>query len=108
MRVLAALLCALVLGAATPGWAQGPRDRGGSRQQGISPEQGVSREQAGPREQGVSRDQAAAVAQRANGGRVLSVDRTEADGRGVWRVKVLTGSGDVRVVLIDATTGRPL
>jgi hypothetical protein len=25
----------------------------------------------------------------------------------VWRVKVITGQGDVRVILIDAATGRP-
>jgi uncharacterized membrane protein YkoI len=78
MRILATILCALVLGAATPSWAQ------------------------------VTRDQAAAVAQRLNGGRVLAVDRTDADGRTVWRVKVLTPTGEVRVVLIDMASGKPL
>jgi uncharacterized membrane protein YkoI len=78
MRWIAALLCALVLGAATPSWAQ------------------------------VSRDAAAAVALRISGGRVLAVDRTEADSRTVWRVKVLTPSGEVRVVLIDMASGKPL
>jgi hypothetical protein len=51
--------------------------------------------------QQVSRDDAAAMAQRQTGGRVLSVDQADAGGRPVWRVKVVTGSGDVRVVLID-------
>lgn len=56
----------------------------------------------------VSRDGAAAAAQQATGGRVLSVERAESGGRLVWRVKVVTGRGEVRVVLIDAATGRPL
>ena len=54
----------------------------------------------------ISRDQAAAVAQRAGNGRVLSVERAEADRRPVWRVKVLTAQGQVRVILIDAASGR--
>ncbi len=56
----------------------------------------------------VSRDQAAAAAQQQTGGRVLSVDRAESARRPVWRVKVVTQRGEVRVVLIDAATGRPL
>ncbi len=54
----------------------------------------------------VSRDDAAATVQKATGGRVLAVEQTERDGRVVWRVKVLTPQGEVRVVLIDAATGR--
>ncbi len=50
----------------------------------------------------VSRDQAAAAAQRQTGGRVLSVDKTESGRRIVWRVKVVTPRGEVRVVFIDA------
>lgn len=53
----------------------------------------------------VSREAAAAMAQRQTGGRVLSVDRAESGGRAVWRVKVVTPRGDVRVVLIDAGGG---
>ena len=53
----------------------------------------------------ISRDDAAAAAQRVASGRVLSVDKTEADRRPVWRVKVLTGKGEVRVILIDAASG---
>jgi hypothetical protein len=56
----------------------------------------------------ISRDDAAAVAQRASSGRVLSVDKSDAGGRVVWRVKVLTARGEVRVILVDAATGRPL
>ncbi len=50
----------------------------------------------------VSRDQAAATAQRVASGRVLSVERSGA----VWRVKVLTSQGDVRVIVIDVASGR--
>ena len=52
----------------------------------------------------VSRDAAAAAAQRATGGRVLSVERAGA----AWRVKVVTASGEVRVVMINAATGGPM
>ena len=54
----------------------------------------------------VGRDEAAAVAQRETGGRVLAVERADAGGRPVWRVKVVTPRGDVRVVMVDATTGQ--
>jgi hypothetical protein len=37
---------------------------------------------------------------------VLAVERAEAGGREVWRVKVVTRSGDVRVILVDVATGR--
>ena len=70
------LCIALLLAAALPTWAQ------------------------------VSRDDAAAMAQGQTGGRVLAVELVEADGRVVWRVKVVTPRGDVRVVMIDAGGGR--
>jgi uncharacterized membrane protein YkoI len=54
----------------------------------------------------VSREDAAAIAQRASGGRVLAVERADAGGRPVWRVKVLTANGGVRVVLVDVASGR--
>jgi uncharacterized membrane protein YkoI len=69
-------LCALLIALAAPAWAD------------------------------VGRDQAAAAAQRVASGRVLSVDRAEANHRPVWRVKVLTARGEVRVILIDAASGR--
>lgn len=56
----------------------------------------------------VSRDDAAATVQKTSGGRVLAVEKTERDGRAAWRVKVLTPQGEVKVVLIDAATGRSL
>ena len=71
-------LVALLMAAATPAWAD------------------------------ISRDEAAAVAQRASGGRVLSVEMVQSERRPVWRVKVLTAQGEVRVILIDAASGRML
>lgn len=56
----------------------------------------------------VSRDAAAAMVQKATGGRVLAVEQAEQGGRPVWRVKVLTSQGEVIVVLIDAASGRRL
>ena len=56
----------------------------------------------------VSRDDAAAIALRVSQGRVLAVERAEAGNRPVWRVKVVTPAGDVRIVLVDVATGRPL
>jgi len=76
MKALLKPLCALLIVMAAPAWAD------------------------------VSRDEAAAAAQRVASGRVLSVERTEAERRPVWRVKVLTAKGDVRVILIDAASGR--
>jgi uncharacterized membrane protein YkoI len=73
-----ALLTALLLALAAPAWAD------------------------------VSRDEAAASAQRASGGRVLAVERAQAGNKPVWRVKVLTPRGDVRVILVDVATGRTL
>lgn len=54
----------------------------------------------------ISRDDAAALAQRQTGGRVLAVERSEAGGRAVWRVKVVTARGEVRVILVDVATGQ--
>ena len=54
----------------------------------------------------VSRDEAASIAQRSSGARVLSVERTDRNGRSAWRVKLLTPQGEVRVVLVDTTSGR--
>lgn len=77
MKTLAKLLCALLLAAALPAWAD------------------------------VSRDDAAVIAQRATGGRVLTVEPAQAGNRPVWRVKVVTPRGDVRVILVDMASGRP-
>jgi uncharacterized membrane protein YkoI len=39
---------------------------------------------------------------------VLSIEKTESDHRQVWRVKVVTAQGEVRVILIDAASGQVL
>lgn len=52
----------------------------------------------------ISRDDAAAAAQRASGGRVLSVERAGP----AWRVKVVTAKGEVRVIVVDAASGRTM
>jgi uncharacterized membrane protein YkoI len=70
------LLCALLVASALPAWAD------------------------------VGRDEAAAVAQRVASGRVLAVERAEVGGKPVWRVKILSAQGEVRVVLVDAASGR--
>lgn len=54
----------------------------------------------------VSRDDAASIVQKASGGRVLAVERSEHKGSAVWRVKVLTPQGEVKVMLIDVASGR--
>ena len=77
-RTAARIACALLVALSVPAWAD------------------------------VSRDQAAATAQRATGGRVLSIEQSQSAGRTVWRVKVVTAQGEVRVVLVDGATGRPL
>lgn len=77
MKTFHSLICAALLAVAVPAWAN------------------------------LSRDDAAAFAQRASGGRVLSVERSETgDGRAAWRVKVVTAQGEVRVILVDAASGQ--
>lgn len=61
-----------------------------------------------PASAAASRDDAATIAQRETGGRVLAVERAEAGGRAVWRVKVVTPRGEVRVILVDVATGQSL
>ncbi|MDD2924524.1 PepSY domain-containing protein [Rhodoferax sp.] len=76
MKAPIVLISALLLALATPVWAE------------------------------VSRDDAAAAAQKSSGGRVLAVEKTQHNGQAVWRVKVLTPQGEIRIVLVDAANGR--
>lgn len=78
MKFLLSLLTVLLMALASPAWAE------------------------------ASRDDATSLARQATGGRVLAVEKIERDGRPVWRVKVLTPQGEVRLVLIDAASGRML
>ncbi|MDE2371845.1 MAG: PepSY domain-containing protein [Burkholderiales bacterium] len=70
------LVCALLVALALPAWAD------------------------------VSRDEAAAAAQRVASGRVLAVERAEVDRKPVWRVKILSAQGEVRIVVVDVASGR--
>jgi uncharacterized membrane protein YkoI len=55
----------------------------------------------------VGRDEAVSLAQRKEPGRVLAVERSlYLDNSVVWRVRVLTANGEVRLVVVDAETGR--
>lgn len=74
--LLRPLLCALLLASALPAWAD------------------------------VSRDEAAAVAQRVVSGRVLAVERAQVAGKPVWRVKILSAQGEVRIVVVDVASGQ--
>ncbi|MDP2369556.1 PepSY domain-containing protein [Rhodoferax sp.] len=78
MKLVTALLCSVLMALALPAWAD------------------------------TSRDDAAAIAQRSSGARVLSVERAERAGYAVWRVKVVTPQGEVRVILVDVASGRVL
>ena len=74
--LLRTFLCALLFASALPAWSE------------------------------VGRDEAAAVATRVASGRVLAVEKAEAGGKPAWRVKILTAQGEVRVVVVDAASGR--
>lgn len=49
----------------------------------------------------ISLDQAAAIARSRTGGRVLSAETREVDGRLMYRIKILTPEGRVRSLYID-------
>ncbi len=53
----------------------------------------------------IDRDEAAAAAAQATGGRVLAVEASSRNGDPVFLVRVLTPSGEVRIVVVDARTG---
>lgn len=55
----------------------------------------------------IGRDEAATLAQRMTPGRVLAVERgVHVDNTAVWRVRMVTAAGELRVLVIDAETGR--
>ena len=54
----------------------------------------------------VSLNEAADLVQRRTGGRVLSAQAAQEGGREVYRIKVLTANGEVRIVRVDAATGQ--
>lgn len=60
-----------------------------------------------PREMSQEMHQAIREAQRTHGGKILSADRMRSDGRDVYRVKLLTRSGRVRVVQMPENDATP-
>ena len=56
-------------------------------------------------ERRISLNQAADLVQQRTGGRVLSAQAVREQGREIYRIKVLTRQGEVRIVLVDAATG---
>jgi len=53
----------------------------------------------------VSLDEAADRVQKSTGGRVLSAQAVREEGRDVYRIKVLTRQGEVRIVYVNPATG---
>jgi len=57
---------------------------------------------------GIGRDEAASLAQRMAPGRVLAVEQgVHWDNKQVWRVRIATSAGELRLVVLDAETGKP-
>jgi len=54
---------------------------------------------------GISLDEAASRVADATGGRVLAANRVDVDGRPLYRIKVLTPRGVVRVLWVDPGSG---
>lgn len=54
---------------------------------------------------GLTAQDAATMVQAQTGGQILAVKTTRSDGRIVYRVKVLTPDGEVRIFYVDAETG---
>ena len=54
----------------------------------------------------ISEGQAAAIAKSQHGGKVLSVSKSNNNGRVIYRVKLLLDSGRVIIVSVDGQTGR--
>lgn len=54
---------------------------------------------------GLSLNEAVDLVQRRTGGRVLAAQAAREQGREIYRIKILTQQGEVRIVLVDAATG---
>jgi uncharacterized membrane protein YkoI len=53
----------------------------------------------------ISRDEAVAIAQRKTKGRVLSIQKAQSSERDIWRIKIVTASGEIKVIMVDMKTG---
>ena len=54
----------------------------------------------------VDADRAATIAREATGGRVLGVESETEDGKLIYRVKILSADGQLRVVTVDGVSGK--
>jgi len=52
----------------------------------------------------INQQQAANIAQQSNPGRVLAIKKNA----GTFQVKILSSNGDVRIILVDAKSGKVL
>ena len=71
----------------------------------LTVENSATTQLAQVRQQRLSLSEAADLVRRRTGGRVLSAQSSNEQGREMYRIKVLTSSGEVRVVLVDAASG---
>ena len=56
----------------------------------------------------ISQQQAVSIAQSVHPGRVLAVKLVQENNAPVYRVKTLSAAGDVRIIVIDARSGKVL
>jgi uncharacterized membrane protein YkoI len=61
---------------------------------------------AAPAPERVGSNEAAAIARSQSGGRVLDVRRATEDGRPCYLVRLLLADGRVRIVVVDAESGK--
>lgn len=54
---------------------------------------------------GISKQQAVDIAQQHSPGRVLSVSRIKTKQGGAYRIKTLSPSGDIHIIIVDASSG---
>lgn len=93
-RAICLLLLAVVLAALDPAQA--------ARQGGRRLAQAEQEHSAAPM---ISAERAVAIVRQRAPGRVLSVTRSGGNGGAVYRVKMLSGGGEVQVYRVDAHTG---
>ncbi len=71
----------------------------------LAPTSAAERDRIILAQAGLTAEDAAELVQARVGGRVLAVELIQSDGRLVYRVKVLTRKGGVRIFYVDASTG---
>ncbi len=71
----------------------------------LAPTSAAERDRIILAQAGLTAQDAAELVQARVGGQVLAVEPIQSDGRLVYRVKVLTRKGAVRIFYVDASTG---